>query len=87
MAYQQSGADRLAAIRVPSRLAAMKDPAVRSKLERLRLTASTPDERAQIGRVIEVFEAAPDDAVPAEVTALLKDRGVYIDEDAHRREH
>jgi hypothetical protein len=65
----------------------MKDQDVRSKLERLRLTASTPDERARIGRAIEAFEAAPDDAIPAEVTAVLKDRGVYIDEDARRRAH
>jgi hypothetical protein len=62
----------------------MRDADIRSKLDRLRLTASRPEEVEQAERMIALFEAAAD-ATPAEVVTFLGELGVYIDEDAHRR--
>ena len=63
----------------------MKDADVRSKLDRLRLTASSPEEVERAERMIELFEAASGDDTPSEVLAFLSELGVYIDEDAHRQ--
>ena len=62
----------------------MKDAQVRSKLEQLRLSASTPAEREQIERIIAIFEAAPEDETPAEVLIFLNDLGLFTDEDGDR---
>ena len=58
---------------------------MRSKLDRLRLTASRPEEVERAERMIDHFETATGDDTPPEVLAFLGELGVYIDEDAHRR--